>query len=216
VRAQVVQSVVNDAESAALAGDVDTALDLMYEALRIDPGNTVVAERLAQMKQMPKEYLPLGAKEDYQLKGPAELKPLAGKKPINVRGDSKSAYEQVARMFGIAVAFDPELAARNIKLRVGEVDFYTAMQLLGAQSQTFYRVVNPTLIFVASDTIAKRKEYAEEVEKTFRLEDSVGPEDLTEMVRVLREITNSTFISPNTKNHSLTIRESADKGAGRD
>jgi len=213
VRAQVVQSLVNDAESAALAGDVDTALDLMYEALRIDPGNTVVAERLGQMKQMPKEYLPLGAKEDYQLKGPAELKPLAGKKPINVRGDSKSAYEQVARMFGIAVAFDPELAARNIKLRVGEVDFYTAMQLLGAQSQTFYRVVNPTLIFVASDTIAKRKEYAEEVERTFRLEDSVGPEDLTEMVRVLREITNSTFISPDTKNRSLTIRESADKVA---
>ena len=212
-RAQVVQSLVDHAESAALAGDIDTAMNLMYEALQIDPGNTIVAERLSQMRQMPKEYLPLGDKEDYQLKGPAELKPQPGKQAINVRGDSKSAYEQVARMFGITVAFDPELSARNIKLRVDAVDFYTAMQLLGAESQTFYRVVNATLIFVASDTIAKRKEFAEEVERTFRLDDSVAPEDLTEMVRVLREITNSTRITPDSKSHSLTLRESADKVA---
>jgi len=66
-RAQVVQSLVDHAESAALDGDMDTAVNLMYEALQIDPGNTIVAERLSQMRQMPKEYLPLGDKEDYQL-----------------------------------------------------------------------------------------------------------------------------------------------------
>ena len=85
------------------------------------------------------------------------------------------------------------------------------MNLLGVESQTFYRIVNPTLIFVASDTIEKRKEYAEEIEQTFPLEDSVSQEDVTEMVRVLREITNSTRISQDSKNHSLTIRETADK-----
>jgi len=212
LRAEVVQKLVDQAETDALDGFVVSATDLMYEALKIDPGNTIVAERLAQMKQM-KEYLPRGDKEDYEIKGAAALKPQQGKKAINARGDSKSAYEQVAGMFGITVAFDPDLTSKNIKLRVNDVDFYTAMQLLGAESKTFYRVVNSTLIFVAEDTIAKRKEYAEEVEETFRLDNTVAPEDVTEMVRVVREITNSTRITTDTANHSLTVRESADKVA---
>src|ERR1700746_2375086 len=69
--AEVVQKLVDQAETDALDGFVVTATDLMYEALRIDPGNTIVAERLAQMKQM-KEYLPRGDKEDYAIKGTAE------------------------------------------------------------------------------------------------------------------------------------------------
>ncbi len=213
VRAQVVQNIVDEAEAAALDGELDKATALMREALLIDPGNTIVAERMAQMKQMPKEYLPRGDKEDYALKGPATLKPQPGKKPVNVRGDSKSAYEQVAGMFGIKVAFDPDLTGKNIKLRLEGADFYTAMQLLGVESQTFYRVVNPTLIFVATESIEKRKEYAEVVEQTFRLDDAVATEDITEIMRVLREITNSTHITMDGKSRSLTIRESGDKVA---
>src|SRR5580765_3425935 len=212
-RAHVVQELVDRAEAYALDGHVISATALMYEALKIDPSNAIVAERLAQMKQMPKEYLPAGDKEDYALQGSPKLRAEAGKKNINVRGDSKSAYEQVAGMYGIKVAFDPDLTARNVKLRIDGVDFDMAMQLLGASSQSFYRVVNPTLIFVAADTIAKRKEYSEEIEQTFRLDESVGPEEITEMTRVLREITNSTRITTNTTSHSLTLRETADKVA---
>jgi Flp pilus assembly secretin CpaC len=212
LRAQVVQKLVDQAETDALDGFVHSATDLMYEALKIDPGNTIVAERLAQMKQM-KEYLPRGDKEDYQIKGASALKPQPGKKNVNVRGDLKSAYEQVAGMYGITVAFDPDLASKDIKLRVNDVDFYTTMQLLGVESKTFYRAVNPTLMFVAEDTIAKRKDYAEEVEQTFRLDNTVTPEDITEMVRVIREITNSTRITTDTVSRSLTVRESADKVA---
>lgn len=212
-RAHVVQELVDRAEAYALDGHVISATALMYEALKIDPGNAIVAERLAQMKQMRKEYLPAGDKEDYALQGSPKLRAEAGKKNINVRGDSKSAYEQVAAMYGIKVAFDPDLTARNVKLRIDGVDFDMAMQLLGASSQSFYRVVNPTLIFVAADTIAKRKEYSEEIEQTFRLDESAGPEEITEMTRVLREITNSTRITTNTASHSLTLRETADKVA---
>src|SRR4029077_14659415 len=51
LRAEVVQKLVDQAETDALDGFVVSATDLMYEALKIDPGNTIVAERLAQMKQ---------------------------------------------------------------------------------------------------------------------------------------------------------------------
>jgi len=213
LKAQVVQKIVEQAEAAALDGNVDGATELMYRALQIDPGNAIVAERLAQIKQMQPQYLPRGDREDYQLKGPAVLNPQPGKKPVNVRGDAKSAYEQVAGMFGVKAAFDPDLPAGNVNLRIDAVDFYTAMQLLGAESKSFYRVVNPALIFVAADTLEKRKQYEEEVEQTFPVDSAVAPEDLTEMMRVIREITNVTRINMDTKTRSLTLRDTADKVA---
>ena len=213
MRATAVQQLVDKAETAALSGDIDRATSLMSDALRVDPGNTIVAERLAQMKQIPQEYLPAGDSADYELKGPPALAPLAGKKAINVRGDSKAAYAQIGSLFGIKVTFDPDLIGRNVKLKLDAVDFATAISILGAETQTFYRVVNPTLIFVAQDTIAKRKEFSQEVEQTFRLDAAVAPEDMTELVRVLREITNSTRVQVDNKNHSLTLRETADRVA---
>src|SRR5262249_4228589 len=161
LRAQIVQKIVGQAEAKAVSGAVDGAIELLYRALEIDPGNTILAQRVLEMRQMPRQYLPRGQAEDYVLQGPATLKPQPGKNSVNVRGDAKSAYEQVTGMFGIRAAFDPDLPSINVKLRIDGVDFYTAMQLLGAQSRTFYRVVNPTLIFVAADTLEKRREYAE-------------------------------------------------------
>jgi hypothetical protein len=213
LKAQVVQKIVDQAEAAALDGHIDAATELLYQALQVDPGNTIVAERLAQIKQMQPEYLPRGDEADYQLKGPAVLSPQPGKKSVNVRGDAKSAYQQVAGMFGVAVAFDPDLPAQNVGLHIDDLDFYTAMQLLGAESKSFYRVVNPTLIFVAADTLDKRKQYQEEVEQTFPVDSAVGPEDLTEMLRVIREISNVTRINMDTKTHSVTLRDTADKVA---
>jgi Flp pilus assembly secretin CpaC len=213
VRAQVVQKIVDQAEAKALDGNVDDAVELLYRALQIDPGNTILSQRAAEMRQMPRQYIPRGDREDYALKGPATLKAQPGKKSVNVRGDVKSAYEQVAEMFGVRVAFDPDLASKNVRLRIDGVDFYTAMQLLGAQSKTFYRVVNSALIFVAADTIEKRREYAAEVEQTFPVDAAVAPEDLTEMMRVIREIANITRINMDTKTRSLTLRDSADKVA---
>ena len=213
LRAQVVQKMVGEAETAALDGDIRKATDHLVEALRIDPGNTILAERLAEMKQMQPSYLPRGGASDYELKGAAVLHPQPGKKPINVRGDAKSAYEQVTGLFGIKATFDPDLPSRNVKLQVEGLDFYTAMQLLGTEARAFYRVVNPTLIFIAADTIEKRKEYAEEVELTFPVDSTVAPEDLTEMMRVIREIANVTRINMDSKTHSLVVRDSADKVA---
>src|SRR5215470_3625285 len=46
---QAVQQLVDRAENAALDGDIRGATELMRQALAVDPGATVVAERLAQM-----------------------------------------------------------------------------------------------------------------------------------------------------------------------
>ena len=212
LRAKLVRKHVDAAENAAIRGELRQATEELNAALKIDPGNAIVAEREAQMRAMSEEEtLPEGPPEQYKLKGPPQVKPRRETKEINVRGDTRGAYEQVARMFGITVAFDPDLVSRNVKLKVEAVDFETAMRILGQQTVTFYRALTSDMIFVAADTLEKRKQYGIEVEETFVLSAGVDSQDMTDLLRALREITSANHIELDVKSRSITIRDSAEK-----
>src|SRR2546430_3801441 len=179
---------------------------------RSDPGNTFLAEREAEMRAMNEEdTLPPGPAEQYKLKGPPLLAAQRGVKSFSLQGDTRSAYEQAARAFGITAAFDPDLASKNVKLRMDGVDFETAMRIIGQQTTTFFRPLTANMIFVAADTIEKRKQYGIEVEETIVLSAGVDSQDLTEMLRALREITSANHIELDLKSKSVTIRDSAEK-----
>jgi len=163
-------------ERDALSGLLTAATEELAAALRIDPGNTIVEERLGQLTAM--EDSPR-AKSASRISGLPRLQPQPVKRKLELRGDSKTVYEQLAALFGVKAAFDPDVVARNVQLRVDDVDFYTGMSLLGGQTGTFWRPLNPTLFFVAPDTPEKRRQYGLEAEQTFPLSAAVAPEDVT-------------------------------------
>src|SRR2546430_15725236 len=212
LRAKLVRTHTDAAENAAINGDLRRATEELRTALKIDPGNTFLAEREAEMRAMNEEdTLPPGPAEQYKLKGPPLLAAQRGVKSFSLQGDTRSAYEQAARAFGITAAFDPDLASKNVKLRMDGVDFETAMRIIGQQTTTFFRPLTSNMIFVAADTIEKRKQYGIEVEETIVLSAGVDSQDLTEMLRALREITSANHIELDLKSKSVTIRDSAEK-----
>ncbi len=207
LRSKLVRAHVEAAERDALAGHLDQAAEELGATLQVDPGNTIVAERLAQLKTM----------EDEPRAGPTaisalpRLQPQAGKHNLNLRGDTKTVYEQFADLFGIKVTFDPDINVRSVRLHVDNVDFYTGMVLLGTQSGTFWRPLNPTMMFVVPDTPEKRRLYAMVAEQTFPLSAAVGPEDVTEILRVLRDITGATRIDLDTRSRTITMRDTPER-----
>ncbi|HYK39522.1 MAG TPA: FG-GAP-like repeat-containing protein, partial [Candidatus Eremiobacteraceae bacterium] len=212
LRAKLVESHVNAAESAAIHGDLRKATEELRAALKVDPGNATVAEREAQISSMSSEdALPEGPPEEYKLKGPPQLTPKPGVQDFNLRGDTRGAYDRITRAFGITVAFDPDLVSRNVKLNVTGANFAEAMRILGQQTTTFYRVLTSNMIFVAADTIDKRKQYGLEVEETFVLSSAVDAQDMTDLLRALREITSANHIQLDSKSRTITIRDSAEK-----
>ena len=208
LRSKLVRVYVEAAERDALAGRLDQATEKLGAALRIDPGNTVVAERRAQMRNMNDET---PAKSPTEISGLPRLRPQSGKRNLDLRGDTKTAYEQLASLFGIKAVFDPDLTVRNVHLRADDVDFYTAVSLLGAQTATFWRPLNSTLMFIAPDTQEKRRQYGLEAEQTFPLSAAVGPEDVTEILRVLRDITGATHIELDSRSRSITMRDTPER-----
>jgi Flp pilus assembly secretin CpaC len=208
LRSKLVRAHVEAAERDALAGHLDQATEELGAALKVDPGNTIVAERLTQLKTL----------EDEPRAGPApaisglpRLQPQAGKHNLDLRGDTKTVHEQLAGLFGIKVTFDPDINVRNVRLHVDNVDFYTGVALLGTQSGTFWRPLNPTLMFVAQDTPEKRRLFAMVAEQTFPLSAAVGPEDVTEILRVLRDITGTTRIDLDTRSRTITMRDTPER-----
>jgi Bacterial type II and III secretion system protein/Putative Ig domain len=208
LRSKLVRAHVEAAEGDALAGHLDQATEELRAALQVDPGNTIVVERLTQLKTM----------DDQARAGPAaaisglpRLQPQAGKRNLDLRGDTKTVYEQLAGLYGIKVTFDPDINVRNVRLHVDDVDFYTGMALLAPQSGTFWRPLNPTMMFVAPDTPEKRRLYAMVVEQTFPLSAAVGPEDVTEILRVLRDITGATRIELDTRSRTITMRDTPER-----
>jgi len=206
LRSKLVREHVNAAELHALTGDLTHAREELGAALLVDPGNTTVAERLAQMRAM--DDAEPRSEPATQFAGIPRLHPSGGKQNLNLRGDTRTAYEQVAVAFGLKAAFDPDLVSRAVKLRADNIDFFTALSLLGTETGTFWRPVNSTLFFVASDTQEKRREYALQAEQTFALPASVGPEEMTELLRVLREITGATRVDLDTHSRTITMRDS--------
>src|ERR1700687_1287408 len=129
LRSQLVRNHVDAAERLALAGNAAQAAEELHAAMRIDPSNTVVAERIAQMETMKQEDEP--SPRAVQIPGMPHVKAQEGKHSLDIRGDTKSAYTQVATAFGIKAAFDPDLTSRSVRMRVDDVDFNTVSSLLG-------------------------------------------------------------------------------------
>jgi Flp pilus assembly secretin CpaC len=208
MRSKLVRDHVAAAERDALAGHADVATEELAKALLIDPTNTIVTERLTQMKAMKDEPQ---ARPDQKIEGLPELKPLSRKQDINLRGDTKTVYEELGQLFGIKIAVDPDLTPRPVRLHAENVDLPTALRVLSVETATFSRPLTSTLLFVAQDTAEKRRQYGLVAAQTFVLPSSVGNDEMTELARVLREMTGATRVELDTQSRAVTIRDTPEK-----
>jgi uncharacterized protein YjdB len=205
LRSKLVRAHVDNAERLALDGNFRAATLELGSALSIDPSNTIVEERLRQLRARGDD------KEELQREEPPAglpaLQPQKVTRSFNLRGDVRSAYEQIASAYGIKASFDPDLPARNVRLRIESTDFDTAMKVLTLESGTSWRALNPKLMFVFADTTEKRRQFEPEIEETFHLPVSLEASEMTELFRIVRELTGSQHIQQSVASRSLTIRD---------
>jgi type II secretory pathway component GspD/PulD (secretin) len=179
--------------------------------LQIDPSYSVARERLEQLEQQQTFAGDLPPQQ--MASGPPEVQPSPGVRDFNYRGPTRGAYEEVARQFGLAVTFDADLVDRDIRFRVSEVDFRTAMDLLSQQTATFWVALDSHSFFVTADTLEKRRQYAPEITVTIPLPASETVDDMTETVRLVREITGIRRSILDADTHTLTLRDAPDNVA---
>jgi hypothetical protein len=206
-KSHVVQMKVDLAERHAVSGEIPAALHMLREARELDPANKVIRDRLTELAALD----PSQAKQVlYGPEPPREvhLEHSPGKQNFQLRGDTQAAYEEIARKFGVDVAFDVDLRLRQVRIDANDLDFATVMRILGEQTHTFWRPLTKHLFFVADDTTQKRKDYDVSIVRTILFSATETPEQMTEISHLVRDIAGITRIQLDTRSRTLTMRAS--------
>jgi hypothetical protein len=206
-RSRLVQAKVDLAEREAVSGRIAEARRELLAARALDPSNSVVRDRLAELlalEPVPAQQLLAEAEPG----GEIHLKYQLGNRNFDYRGDTQGAYGEVAHQFGVEVAFDVDLHSVPVRMRIPDVDFLEAMQVLGNMTGTFWRPLTKHLLFVAENTAQKRREYGGSVVRTVLFPASETPEQMTEILRVVREIAGITRSDLDPRSRTLTMRAS--------
>lgn len=108
---------------------------------------------------------------------------------------------------GINVVFDSDFRDQTISIDLQDATFEEAFRSLTTTTQNFYRVEGGNMITIIPDTQAKRREYEQQVTRTFYLSTA----DLKETIDLLRIVLGARRIAPHTANNALTIVDTPER-----
>jgi len=196
------------------------AMAEFQRAAEIDSTNYVAAQELQRTEFMlkkaaepptsaSKQQSPL-AKMAAEAEGPLELQP-SPNTPITLRmtTTADNVYRTIGKLGGINILFDLDYKPQRITIELNEVTVREALRMVALESKTFWRPISPTAIFVASES--KRKEFENNVMKTFYLQNASTPSELQEVVGTLKGMLDISRIQVNPTHSSITMRGTTDQ-----
>ena len=126
---------------------------------------------------------------------------------------SRDVYTALARFADVNLLFDPDFRDVPITIDLRNATFQDAVKAMSATTRTFYRVTAPRSITIIPDTAEKRREYEDEVVRTFYLSNA----DPKETIDLLRMVVDLRRIAPILGTNAVSVRDSAERvqAAGR-
>jgi general secretion pathway protein D len=202
------------------AGDLQGAAGQFQRAVAIDPSSPIAGQELRKTADMigERDHAAEAASEPPSSEGPAlassppEIKPLS-RAPITLKmtNDSKIVFDTIGKLAGLTVVYDPDFPARRIPVDLNDVTLEQALDIASLESKAFWKPVTENIIFVAPDQPQKRRDYEEQVVRTFYLSNTVQAQDLTEIVTGLRQLLDLKRIQQLNAQNAIIIRDSPDK-----
>ena len=120
---------------------------------------------------------------------------------------SRDVFLSIAKLAGISLGFDTAFRDAPVTVDLRNASLESALSSVANATRTFFRVTAPRTVLVIPDTPAKRREYEEEVVRTFYLSNA----DLKETMDLLRMVLDARRISPTTATNALTIKDTPER-----
>jgi general secretion pathway protein D len=94
---------------------------------------------------------------------------------------------------------------------LNNVTLEQALEIVSLESKAFWKPVTENIIYVVPDQPQKRRDYEEQIVRTFYLSNTVQAQDLTEIVTGLRQLLDLKRIQQLNAQNAIIIRDSPDK-----
>ena len=182
---------------------------LLAQARGVDPQNPRVLQHdSAEPKVIAQLRLP-SVRQPVALAGPIQLQPNSGQHSFHLRGDRRDVARQVAAAYGLQVALDPDLQAKDIRLDLDGVDYATAMGAFNLVSGSFATALEPHTLLLAQDTEANRTRLERLVEEVIPLP-GFSAEQITDAANMVRSVFDSAKVSFEAQIGAIAVRAPAD------
>jgi general secretion pathway protein D len=201
--------------------NLELAIGEFRKAQLIDPSSPVAAQEvratmdlIAAKQGTSQNSTPTSATGDEPkvMAGPPQLEPRS-RSPINMKAtnDAKAVFDAVGKLAGLTVIFDVDFTSRRISVELTNVTLEQALNIVALESKAFWRPVTSNIIFVAPDQAQKRKDYEEEIVKTFYLRNTTLPQELTEIVTSIRQLLDLRRVQQINAQNAIVIRDTPDR-----
>jgi general secretion pathway protein D len=120
---------------------------------------------------------------------------------------SRDVFTAIARFANLSIVFDSAFRDIPVTVDLRNATLADALNTVAGVTRTFYRVTAPNTIVVVPDTEAKRREYEEEVVRTFYLSNA----DLKETMDLLRLVLDARRVSVTTATNAVTIKDTPER-----
>jgi len=187
-------------------GDIDTAMRNLRTQLR----NRVNVSRegktqLQTLIDQSQKFGPAGLELPADVRLPASL--------VFRDASVRDVYTVIARFANVNIVFDPTFRDDRITIDLSNVTLDQALAAVSSATRNFYKVTAQRTVTIIPDTAAKRREYEEEIVRTFYLSNA----DLKETIDLLRIVVDARRIAPLTATNALTIKDTPERvvAAGR-
>jgi len=204
----------------AATGRLDQALVELEVASELNPSNGDVDDELraTRNKLRAKVAVAREGKTDLQtiierardLPPPGLDLPQGVKMPASLTfrdASSRDVFTAIARLANISLIFDSAFRETPVTVDLRNTTLDDALSTVAGATRTFFRVAAAKTVVVIPDTPAKRREYEEEVVRTFYLSNA----DLKETMDLLRMVLDARRISPTTATNALTIKDTPER-----
>jgi general secretion pathway protein D len=121
--------------------------------------------------------------------------------------NARDVYAAIGKFTNLSVVFDPTFRDQAISIDLRGQTLDEALNALSQTTRNFWRVTAQRTIAVVPDTAAKRREYEEEIVRTFYLSNA----DLKETMDMLRIVVDARRLSSITATNAITIKDTPER-----
>jgi general secretion pathway protein D len=203
-------------------GDLQGAISEFQRAQVLDPSSVIVDQELKKTLDMLAERVRANEQQGEQplvengepslASAPPELKPLS-RAPISLKmsNDAKVVFDTIGKLAGLTVIYDPDLQARRITVELNNVTLEQALEIVSLESKAFWKPITENIIMVIPDQTQKRRDYDEQIVRTFYLSNIAVAQDLTEITTGLRQLLDLKRIQQVNAQNAIIVRDTPDK-----
>jgi len=201
-------------------GKLEDALVEYQLAAELNPGNTEIDRELQETRTQLRAKITIREDGKTRLESliaqslaaplPGATLPEDAKLPESVvfrDASARDIYSAIGKFTNISVLFDPTFRDQPVSIDLRNETLPDALNKLSSATRNFWRSTGDRGIVVVPDTQAKRREYEEEVYRTFYLSNA----DLKETIDILRIVVDARRIAALTATNAITLRDTPER-----